>query len=438
MRIGIVGAGIAGLTAGYRLAKNGYEVTIFEKDTKIGGLAKSFDFSGNKLDCFYRHIFKSDIDIIRLIDELNLTNDLIWKQVKMGFYYMGKTYNFTTPIDLLLFTPLPFFDRIKLGLISLFLKDVKDWKQFEKITAKEWIIKNFGSKIYDIVWGPLLTQKFAEKADKISMTWLYGRIAARFKSRGSGGIKEVLGYLKGSFQKLIDTLADEIKNSGGKIYSGLAVNKINYENKKVKGLTAAGKNYDFDGVIVTCAPALIKTMIDVKEAGIEKSVNAIDYHGSVALVFSSKKSLGDIYWLNVADKQSPFVAVVEHTNFITRENYNGNVIIYIGKYLSIEEELYKLPDLEIKNRFFSYLKNINPLFDEKDVIEWVVIKEPWTQPIVPVNYSDIKMDYKCDIKGLYFANMSMIYPEDRGMSYSVKLGNEVIEIIKNDFEKGDF
>lgn len=429
MRIGIVGAGITGLTAGYRLANKGHEVTIFEKDSRIGGLARSIDFSGNKLDCFYRHIFKSDIDIIKLIDELELTKDLVWKQVKMGFYYKGKTYNFTTPIDLLLFSPLPFIDRIKLGLISLFLKDVKNWKEFEKITAKEWIIKNFGKKIYEVVWGPLLEQKFAEKADKISMTWLYGRISARFKSREVGGTKEVLGYLNGSFQKLIDTLADRIIKAGGKIYTETPVTRIGIKDKKLNGLYAAGRNFDFDCVLITCAPSIIKTIIDINTAEIENSINMIDYHGSVALVFSHKKSLSNIYWLNVADRHSPFVAVVEHTNFISKENYNGNVIIYLGKYLSIQDELYKLSNEEIKNKFFSYLKNINSLFDEKDVIEWRVIREPFTQPIIPVNYSKIKMDYKCNIDGLYFANMSMIYPEDRGMSYSVKIANEVANII---------
>ena len=151
MRIGIVGGGIAGLTAAYRLAKAGRQVFVFEADEKLGGLARSFDFAGTQLDVFYRHIFKSDTDIIRLIDELKLTDELIWAESKMGFYTEGRTYNFTTPVDLLLFSPLPFFDRIKLGLISLFLRDVKDWKKFEKITAKEWIIKNFGKNIYEVV-----------------------------------------------------------------------------------------------------------------------------------------------------------------------------------------------------------------------------------------------------------------------------------------------
>jgi len=435
MNIGIVGAGIAGLAAAYRLANAGHKVTIFEKDEKPGGLARSFDFAGNKLDIFYRHIFKSDTDIIKLINELNLTKELIWKQVKMGFYYKGKTYNFTTPVDLLLFSPLPFFDRIKLGLISLFLKDVKDWKKFEKITAKEWIIKNFGKNIYEVVWGPLLEQKFAEKADKIAMTWLYGRISARFKSREAGGVKEVLGYLNGSFQKLINVLADNIIKKGGQILTRISVNKVIIEDSKAKGVFAADKKYDFDAVLLTCAPAIIKEIVDIKSAGIEKSINSIDYHGSVALAFRTKKSLGNIYWLNVADKESPFVAVVEHTNFISKENYNGDVVIYLGKYLSTQDELYKSTNEEIKNRFFNYLKKINPLFDEKDVLEYFIFKEPFTQPIIPVNFSEIKMDYKCNIQGLYFANMSMIYPEDRGMSYSVKIGNEVAEIINNDYKK---
>src|SRR5208337_3668329 len=159
MNIGIVGGGITGLTAAYRLSGAGHKVTIFESNIELGGLAQGFTLEGSRLDKFYRHIFKSDTDIIKLVDELGLTDKLWWVESKVGFYYKKKIYNFTTPMDLLRFSPLSILGRIKLGLMSLHLARVKRWKKYEKITVKEWIEKYIGKKVYKVVWGALLEQK---------------------------------------------------------------------------------------------------------------------------------------------------------------------------------------------------------------------------------------------------------------------------------------
>ncbi len=428
MNIGIVGGGIAGLTTALRLINRGHRIFLFEKDENLGGLAQAIDFSGAKLDKFYRHIFKSDKEIIELINELNLQNKLKWIKTPMGFYYEGKIYNFSTPVDLLKFSPLPFIDRIKLGLMSLYLKGVKNWRKYENITIKEWMEKYVGKKIYDVVWGPLLRQKFGDRADEIAMTFLYGRISARFKSRKKGGTEEVLGYLEGSYQVLIDKMENIIKQSNCQIFKNTTVEKLITENNKLKAIIANGKEYPLDIVILTCSPDIIKKLYNWHKDFDEK-LGKHEYFGALTLIMSIKYSLSKIYWLNIADENSPFVAVVEHTNFISKENYNNNHIIYLGKYLSTENILYKMRDEEVKNLFLNYLKRIFPFLNEKDVLDYKVVREPYAQPVVKKNYSEILLDYKTPVQGIYIANMSQIYPEDRGMSYSVKIGNAVSNLI---------
>ncbi|HDQ25820.1 MAG TPA: NAD(P)/FAD-dependent oxidoreductase [bacterium] len=434
MRIGIAGAGIAGLTAAYRLSKAGHKVTVFEADTQPGGLAKSFDFASAKLDCFYRHIFKSDTDIINLINETGLGGSLRWIESKLAFYSGGKIYGFTTPLDLLSFTPLPFIDRIKLGLMGLYLKSVKNWKKYEKITAKEWVEKYAGKNVYRVVWGPLLEQKFGALAGEIAMTWLYGRIAARFVSREKGGAKEVLGYLEGSFQKLIDALEAEIIKNGGETIKGAAVTGVIEKEGAVTGLRAGSKEYPFDSVLLTCAPALAVKLADF--GGLKERLKKLKYFGAMNIVMRMKKPLSKTYWLNVAEPGSPFVCVVQHTNFMTRAEYGGDCVVYLGKYLSPDDSLYKADNGEVKKKFFDYLKKIYPDFDENDVIEWKIFREPFSQPLVFKEHSKVMTGYKTPVKGLYLANMSMIYPEDRGMSYSVRLGNEASKIIMEDADGG--
>jgi len=429
MNIGIVGGGIAGLTAAYRLSGAGHKVKVFEANNELGGLAQGFTLAGSRLDKFYRHIFKSDTDIIKLVDELGLTDKLWWIESKVGFYYKKKIYNFTTPMDLLRFSPLSILGRIKLGLMSLYLARVKKWKKYEKITVKEWIEKYIGKKVYKVVWGALLEQKFGDKANDIAMAWLYGRIHARFASREKGGTKEVLGYMLDGFQTLIDELESVNMKQGTVFLKGMSGNRVFIENGTAVGLEARGVEYKFDKIILTCAPALIKHMVEFPDKAYMERLGKIQYYGALNLVMAVKKSLSKIYWLNMGDRQSPFVAAVEHTNFISKQHYNNNVIIYLGKYLSTEDALYKAPNEEVKEIFFTYLKQMNPLFDPQDVIEWRVFREPFSQPVIEKEYSKIKLDYKTPIKNLYIANMSQVYPEDRGMSYSIRVANEVSDII---------
>ena len=235
MRIGIVGGGIAGLTAAYRLSKQGHIVYLFEAEKRLGGLAQAVDFAGTKLDKFYRHVFKSDRDILALIDELKIAGSFKWLPSSMGFYHSGKIYGFSTPMDLLRFKPLPLIDRIKAGLMSLYLQRVKNWKKYEGITVKEWVEKYVSKKVYEVIWEPLLEQKFSGRADKVSMTFLYGRLHSRMASRS--GAKEVLGYMEGSYQLLIDILENEVTKEGGKIFKGAAVSKVITGGGRVRGMT---------------------------------------------------------------------------------------------------------------------------------------------------------------------------------------------------------
>jgi protoporphyrinogen oxidase len=427
MNIGIVGGGIAGLTAAYKLSKAGHGVTVFEKDDFLGGLASAVDFSGAKLDRIYRHIFKSDLYFVDLVRELGLSDKFTWIESKMGWYDGKELYPFTTPMHVLQFKPLSFIDRLKLGFMTVYLARVNNWKKYENITAKDWIIKYVGQKVYDVVWGALLKQKFGRRADEIAMTWLYGRIHARIASRVS---KELLGYMNGSFQVLVDRLAEEIKKNNGKIITGTPVVKVLAQDGKATGVKTGKGEFKFDAVVVTAAPQILRKLADFPKEYDER-FDKLDYYGSIVFMMSMKNQLNPYYWVNMADEASPFVALIEHTNFIDKSVYGGNRIAYLGKYLPVTDELYKMPDAGIKDRFFLYLKKAFPKFDEKDVIEWKITREPFSQPIVPLHFSGVKLDYVTPIAGLYSSNMSQIYPEDRGMNFSVMLGNKVSEIILN-------
>ncbi|KPK47251.1 MAG: hypothetical protein AMJ77_03700, partial [Dehalococcoidia bacterium SM23_28_2] len=196
MKVGVVGGGLAGLTAAYRLCQRGFQVHLLEAEPNLGGLVGTFEIGGSRIEQFYHHIFSNDTAIMALLDELGLADRLLWRDSKVGMFYDGRVYDFVTPLDLLRFTPISLIDRLRLGLVGLWLRRQKNWEPYEMVTAKEWITKHAGQRNYDVVWGPLLRGKFGQRADDVSMAWFWSKIHLRFASRkGGAGQKEQLGYM---------------------------------------------------------------------------------------------------------------------------------------------------------------------------------------------------------------------------------------------------
>ena len=101
MRIGIIGAGITGLTAAYHLSKEGHKVTIYEHAPFIGGHASTFEVQGSQLERGYHHLFTSDQDIQELVDLLGISDAIQWIPSSVGIYVAGSVHNLNSPIDLI-------------------------------------------------------------------------------------------------------------------------------------------------------------------------------------------------------------------------------------------------------------------------------------------------------------------------------------------------
>jgi len=393
-KIAIIGAGIGGLVAGYRLSQKGYPVTVFEKESKVGGLAGGFEINGTNLEKNYHHIFKSDKYLIDLIEELGLKDKLRWSESSIGLYFDSKMYPFGTAMDLLKFNPLGLIDKIRLGLVKIYLEKDGDWKKYKNITAVNWMKKWSGQKAYEVIWEPLLRGKFHQYYDKISMAWLWARIHIRGNSKDNDG-KERLGYLIGGFQQIADELCERIKKNGGKIILG----------KDVKE-TDLVKKYD----------KVISTIPEEK----------IDYLGFVNIIFTSKQNLSRYYWHNINDINSPFLAFIQHTNLVDKSNYQNENVYYLGTYVPQNHRFFKISEENIYSKFFKYLKKIFPEFNEKEIKQKYIFKFKNAQQVVTTNY--IVPPTKISEK-LYKMNFAQIYPEDRGMNYAVREAIKVVALV---------
>lgn len=428
MKIAIIGSGITGLTAGINLARQGHHVQIFEKSDKVGGIAETFDCKGYTLEKYYHHFFKSDINLLKLLDELDLDKNILWLQSKMGYFTDNKIWDFGTPVSLLKFNPLNFADKIKFGLSVLKIMSINDWISLEDITAEKWIIKNAGINVFNKIWKPLLITKFGEQFKEISMVWLWGKIKLRGSSKERG--KEVLGYINGSNEALLTKMKDEIIKHKGEICLNSEVKDIEKENS-FKIITESS-SYNFDKVISTISlPSTLHIFENILPESYIKEKSKIKYTAAVCLILVLKKSFSKYYWLNIGDESIPFGGLIEHTNLISSEKYGGNHILYISNYVYKDSEYYKMNKDELIEAYTPYLKSINNEFTADWILDTYLFKDDFAQPIIKNNYSQIKPDFSTPVDGLFMANMCNIYPEDRGINYAVRDGIRVAKEVEN-------
>ena len=441
MRVGVIGGGIAGLAAAYELTSQGHFVEVFEQADFLGGQASTFEVFGGRLERGYHHLFTSDTDIADLIKELNLEDQLAWLESSVGFYVDrgdgGKIWDFATPKDLLMFKPLSLLSRLKVGLWSLILKNSKNYRKFEHITAKDWLLKRMGLSAYEVIWEPLLRGKFGEFYDRISMTWIWGKMRLRVGSRKKSGTDELLGYPMGSFGEIIDRLALKITQNGGVIHTSATVSQIVESRGSATSLDvtlhdSASERRDYDAIVATTPSYVFSRLAPPMPEIYQSKLDNIDYLSAVLMILVMDRPFTDKYWLNIADRTMPFVALIEHTNLIPRKLYGGKHILYVSNYPSRSSELYMKSPEELIDLFVPHLKKINPGFDRSHIIEYHHHRVDGAQPIVGLNYRLNIPEHRTPHKGLYLANTTQIYPEDRGTNYSVRMGRQVASMVMED------
>lgn len=433
--ITVVGGGFAGLSAAYDLAMAGHHVTLLEGDAHVGGLAGAFETKGERLDRFYHHWFTNDLFVMRLIDDLGLSDQVVTNPTNTGVYYANKTFKLSTPMDLLKFSPLPFIDRIRLGLLALRARRVDNWMELEDITAAEWLHKLGGENVYKIIWEPLLQGKFGVYADKISAVWFWNKLKLRGGSRGKGG-EERLAYFKGSFARLAEATAAAVTAAGGTVEMGKPVSSVTYDEARDRWTTTGNwGSVESDKVIVTTALPLFADMIkDWASPDYIAELTRIDYLANVCLVLRLDRSLSSTYWLNVNDTSFPYVGVIEHTNFENASTYGGDHILYLSRYLPHTEELYLMSDDDIFEYSIPYLQRMFPEFSRDWIRGHHVWKARWSQPVVEKQYSKLIPSKRGPKKGLYLCSMAQIYPEDRGTNYAIRAGREMAALIGKDVQ----
>jgi protoporphyrinogen oxidase len=417
-RTAVLGAGALGLTVAYRLAQRGEEVVVIEREPIAGGLAAGFEVEpGIWLDKFYHHLFRGDSNAIGLIQELGLGDELVWRRPLTVTLRDGKVHQLDSPASLLRFTPLPLLDRLRMGAWLAYLRLLSSPSRLEGQAAAHWIRSRMGRRAYDVVWGPLLQGKFGALAEEIAMPWFWARVHDRTPE---------LGYLRGGFQRLYDRLAERITALGGELRLGTEVREVRTDTSGALTVTTAGETLTVDRVVSTLAVRLTCRLVPELPAEYRERHDWGQAYGAHCLVLSLDRPLTDTYWMNVNDPGFPFMALVEHTNYMDPIDYNGRRLVYLGNYRPMDDPLMKASTDEVVEQFVPHLARINPGFTREWVTDAWAFAAPFAQPIVTTDYRDHIPPFDTPVPGLFVASMFQVYPHDRGQNYSIDLANRLV------------
>lgn len=426
-QIAIVGAGVGGMAAAFDLVRAGHQVTIFEASDQAGGLATGFkephwDWSVEK---FYHHWFASDQHMLGLIDELGWRDRVIFPRPYTVMYHEGRFYPFDSILAALLFPGLGWgINKIRFGLVGLYLRLTNNWRALESETVDAWMRKWAGEKVFELMWEPLLIGKFSERyARQVNMAWMWARLKARTTR---------LGTFQGGFQAFNDLFAARLQELGVRIEFSTPVQAITPVPEKKVQLTTAQGTQIFDQCLVTTSPALLARMAPELPQDYLHGLLELKSMGAVVMVLALKQRLSDkgYYWYNIPKSAGfPFLAVVEHTNFLSPEYFGGDHIVYVGDYLNTDHPYFKMTDAELLETYTSALPRINPAFTSDWVRKSWLFRTNYAQPVPLVNHSKNIPAIQTPFPGLYFASMSQVYPWDRGTNFAVEIGRKAARLM---------
>jgi protoporphyrinogen oxidase len=419
-RIAVLGAGPMGLAVAYELARNGYSPVIFEADDRVGGMTASFDFGGLDIERYYHFHCTSDTGFLKILEELGLSDSMRWVKTKMGYWYNGTLQPWGNPIALLRFKGLSFGAKIRYGVFAFLSTKRNNWQPLDQVDATSWIRRWVGKEAYDALWKSLFSLKFYEYSDNLSAAWIWSRIRRIGRSRYNL-LNEKLGYLEGGSSTLLKALHADIEKNGGEIILSTPVSKVAVKDGQVIGVEIDGSVKPFDRVISTIPLPYVSKLIPDLPSEIIKKFDSVNNIAVVCVIVKLQKPLTGNFWLNVNDPEMDIPGLVEYSNLRELDKH----IVYVPFYMPGEHPKFADDNQVFLDKVRKYLKIINKGLRDEDFIELRASRYRYAQPICEPGFLSKLPPVDLPIKGLWVADTSYYYPEDRGISESIDFGRRL-------------
>jgi protoporphyrinogen oxidase len=412
-----------GLAAAFHAVRAGHDVEVLEAAPEPGGMAAHFDLAGLSIERFYHFICKADSSTMELMEELGIQDQMRWRPTSMGIFTGGKLHEWGNPIALLKFREISLMSRLRYGFFAFLSVRRARWDSIEKESARSWITRWCGIEVYDRLWNPLFALKFYQYANNVSAAWIWTRIKRIGRSRRSI-MQEELGHIEGGSQTLVDALCSAIVQGGGRIRTGCPAQQVLVKDGKVTGVTTPQGVITADAVLSTVPTPLISAMVPDLPADWKARYDSIVNMGICCLVFKLKRSVSPHFWVNVSEPDIAIPGIIEFSNL---RPVGGEAVVYVPYYMPNDNIKFGWTDQKLLDEAFGYLQRINPALTRDDIVAAHVARLRYAQPVCEPGFAAKIPPVQTPIKGLQVADTCFYYPEDRGISESVRFGREMVQ-----------
>lgn len=419
-RIAVLGAGPMGLAVAYQLARDGHKPVVFEADDRVGGMTATFDFGGIDIERYYHFHCISDYAFLKVLDELGLADRMRWVETKMGYWYQSRLQAWGNPVALLKFQGLSMVAKFRYGLHAFLSTKRDDWRPLDNVEATGWIKRWVGDEAWEVLWRRLFDYKFYDHSSNLSAAWIWSRIRRIGRSRYSL-FREKLGYLEGGSSTLLQGLKADIERNGGEFRLKSPVSEVRIEGGQVKGVVSQGEFQAFDKVISTVPLPYVPRIMPGLPADVLQRFSELKNIAVVCVIAKLRRPLTENFWLNTNDPEMDIPGLVEYTNLRPM----GQHIVYVPFYMPGEHPKFAEPDQAFLDKVRRYLKKINPSLTDADFVDLRASRYRHAQPICDPGYLDRLPPVQLPVKGLWVADTSYYYPEDRGISESIDFGRKM-------------
>ena len=329
---------------------------------------------------------------------------------------------------MLKFPGLPLWSKLRYGFHVLRAKSITDWKPYDAMSSTEWLTRWVGQRAYDVLWKKLFHYKFYELENSLSAAWIGTRIKRVALSRKSM-FQERLGYIEGGSETLIEALAERIRSLGGSIETSRRVESVLVEasgtSSRVQGIRVDGEERRFDAVVSTIPLPYLPALVPQLPADEKASIETIRNVGVVCVLLKLKRPFTRNFWMNINDPRIEIPGLIEYSNL---NPLDGSVIVYAPYYMPQTHPKYGRDKQAFIDETLAYMAMIKPGFDASDVIASTASRYEFAQTVCSPGFFGALPPMRSKLEGLFLADTSHYYPEDRSISESLRLGRSLAEL----------
>ncbi len=463
-RVVVVGGGIAGLVAAYRLAQAGQDVTVLEASAQCGGLGQAFECQGVALERFYHCLLPSDSHLLPVLEDLGLAPQVYWRPTSFAYLQRGRVFPLNGAADLLAFAPLGVVARLRVGLASLRARRASS-QGLDGITCEAWLQRLAGRQAYQQFFMPMLRAKFGAQHNQVPALWFWSRL-----NREKGREPERKGYLPGGYRRIAQALVQAIESLGGTVCTSVAVQSIDLpaqpapvpeasvgwpgaagsrpsqplsqpqpnsrEPVRVQMLAGPGAPTTLlaDRVVYTAPLPLLEALLAGPGAAAAKQRlgPVADMQGVVNSVWLLRRSLSPHYWVASMDEGLPFQGLVETSNLISTPVLQGLHLVYLTRYVHRDSATYAQPDEQVMRGDEAALRAQFPALQASDIHARWVFRSPHVEPLYSPGYGQRMPSTGLAPQRLYLATASQVYPEVTSWNGSVGVVNRMLAQMRAD------